>query len=86
MKWFRNLFFYKRWIDKGDDSYSIVTDADITAYVIDKANYYGLKIIKIDLSDYNCCCIKLLGDKQGFLCFIKDFIHTYKKHLRNISF
>lgn len=86
MKWYRNLFFHKRWVETGEDSYRIVSDASITAYVLDKANFYGLKITKIELNDYSNCNIQFLGDKQSFLCFVRDFINTYKNHLCNISF
>ena len=86
MKWYRNLSFYKRWIEVENDFYKIVNDASITAFVLEKANYYGLRIVELSLSDYSCCFIKLFGDKQSFLCFIRDFIDTYKNHIKNVSF
>ena len=45
MKFYRKLNFHKRWIDTGNDLYKIVSDAGITSFVLDKTNYYGLKLI-----------------------------------------
>ena len=86
MKFYRKLNFHKRWIDTGNDLYKIVSDASITSFVLDKTNYYGLKLVKIELSDCSNCLIEVFGDKKSFLCFIRDFIDTYKNHLTDISF
>ena len=86
MKLYRKIHFHKRWIETGGDLYKIVNDADIISFVLDKTNYYGLRIVKIELNDYSECAIEVFGDRQSFLCFVKDFIDTYKNHLSNISF
>ena len=86
MKLYRKLNFHKRWIDTCNDLYKIVSDAGITSFILDKTNYYGLKLIKIELSDYSNCLIEVFGDKESFLCFVRDFINTYENHLKDISF
>lgn len=86
MKWFRNFYFYKRWINIENDYYRIVNDANITSFVLEKAKYYNLKIVKLQLNDYNGCYIQFWGDKASYLCFVRDFVNTYKEHIRNISF
>ena len=86
MKFYRKLTFHKRWIDTGNDLYKIVSDAGITSFILVKTNYYGLKLIKIELSDYSNCLIEVFGDKESFLCFVRDFINTYENHLKDISF
>ena len=86
MKLYRKLNFHKRWIDTGNDLYKIVSDASITSFVLDKTNYYGLKLVKIELRDCSNRLTEVLGDKKRFLCFIRDFINTYKNHLTDISF
>jgi hypothetical protein len=86
MKWFRKIEFRKRIIGEKDNCYKIIDDTQIISFVLEKANYYQLKILKIDFCDFYTCSIKLWGDKRLFLRFAKDFVEHYQSYIKNISF
>jgi hypothetical protein len=86
MKWFRKIEFRKRAIEEENNYYKIVDDTQMIAFILERINYYDLKVLKIDFCDFYTCSIKLWGDKQLFLRFTKDFVEHYQSYIKDISF
>ena len=64
----------------------MVTDSALIETILDRCQYYGLKIIKVNVRDFLISYVTVWGNKASFLAFIKDFVHKYKDLIEDIDF
>lgn len=83
---FRTLQFKKIMRFVGEDTYKVINDAELLTTILENANHYGIKIIKVNLNDWNYSTILIWGRKQYYLAFVHAFIKKYKNFIDNIEF
>lgn len=86
MKWFRTLKFSKKRNYIGEDTYTTANDSGIIATILEKANYYGLEIISLEVDNFFGSSVELWGGKKEFFRFVEDFTKEYKDYIQDIRF
>lgn len=74
------LSFEKHW----DSNDGIITDSFLIQAIIEFAN--NLEIKKVSLQNLGICRVTMVGDRNDYLHFIKDFLGKTGKFIDNIKF
>lgn len=83
---FRTLRFRKVFKYLGNNEYNVVSDAELLDTILENANYYGLKVIKTHIGNWEYSSVTFWGKKQYYHAFIRAFIKKYKDHIEDVEF
>lgn len=81
MKWFRTLRF-RKCINNG----KVIMDSTLIEFLLQKSNYYDLRILNVELYDHWTSQFDFWGDRKSFMCFARDFVKKYKDYIIDIQF